>query len=133
MPAIMAKRPAKRSRPRKSNRRTTKSRSAARSAAGKLPKEAVTLTVQLKAREGQELLLEAELRALITPTRKEDGCIVYELLRSADAPGGFLFYEVWASREAHTAHTRTPHFLRWAARKDVLAASRESSFWKKIL
>lgn len=129
MPAIMAKRPAKRSRPRKSNRRTTKRRSAA----GKLPKEAVTLIVQLKAREGQELLLEAELRALITPTRKEEGCIVYELLRSADALGGFLFYEVWASREAHTAHTRTPHFLRWAARKDVLAASRESSFWKKIL
>ena len=92
-----------------------------------------TLIVQMRAREGQDLLLEAELRALITPTRKEEGCIVYELLRSADAPGGFLFYEVWATREAHTAHTRTAHFLRWNARKDVLTASRESSFWKKIL
>jgi quinol monooxygenase YgiN len=44
-----------------------------------------------------------------------------------------LFHEVWATREAHTAHTRTPHFLRWNARKDVLTASREASFWKKVL
>jgi quinol monooxygenase YgiN len=130
MPAIMAKRSARKSRRRKPTRSAGKRASRT---PGKLPKEAVTLIVQLKARDGQELLLEAELRALITPTRKEEGCIVYELLRSADAPGRFLFYEVWASREAHTAHTRTQHFLRWSARKDVLAASRDSSFWKKIL
>jgi quinol monooxygenase YgiN len=130
MPAIMAKRSAKRSTRRKAAQSAKRKRSAA---PGKLPKEAVTLIVQMRAREGQDLLLEAELRALITPTRKEEGCIVYELLRSADAPGGFLFYEVWATREAHTAHTRTAHFLRWNARKDVLTASRESSFWKKIL
>jgi quinol monooxygenase YgiN len=100
---------------------------------GKLPKEAVTLIVHLRARDGQELLLEAELRALVAPTRKEEGCLLYELHRSADAPGAFLFHEVWATREAHTAHTRTPHFLRWNARKDALCADRASSFWKKLL
>jgi quinol monooxygenase YgiN len=100
---------------------------------GKLPKEAVTLVVHMKSRDGQELLLEAELRALIAPTRKEEGCLLYELHRSADAPGGFLFYEIWASREAHAAHLRTDHLLRWSARKDALTASRESTFWKKIV
>jgi len=80
-----------------------------------------------------ERWLEAELRALVTPTRKEDGCLVYDLHRSADAPGAFLFHEVWATREAHTAHTRTDHFLRWNARKDVLCADRAASFWKKLL
>lgn len=98
--------------------------------AGKLPKEIVTLVVLMRARPGQEPLLEAELKALVTPTRKEAGCIVYDLHRSIDPPGGFLLHEVWATRDAHTAHTKTPHFLRWEARKDSLLASRDLAFWK---
>jgi len=79
------------------------------------------------------MLLEAELRALVGPTRKEDGCLTYDLHRSAEGPSVFLLHEVWASREAHTRHTNTPHFLRWNARKDALLASREVTFWKQVL
>ena len=39
--------------------------------------------------EGQEPLLEAELRALVGPTRREDGCITYDLHRGADARGAY--------------------------------------------
>jgi len=99
----------------------------------KRAKDAVTLMVQLRPREGQELLLEAELRALLGPTRKEEGCIAYELYRSAETPTAFLLHEVWASREDHSRHTGTPHFLRWNARKDALLASRDATFWKQIL
>lgn len=99
---------------------------------GKLPKDAVTLMVILRPREGQEILLEAELRALIGPTRKEEGCISYELHRAVESPGGFLLHEVWASRDAHTKHMHTPHFLRWNARKDALLTSRDGTFWKQI-
>jgi len=134
IPATMARRSAKRRAGRRtSGKRKTKSRKRGPARDGKLPKDAVTLVVILRARQGQEPLLEAELRALVTPTRKEDGCLVYDLHRSADAPGAFLFHEVWATREAHTAHTRTDHFLRWNARKDVLCADRAASFWKKLL
>jgi quinol monooxygenase YgiN len=98
----------------------------------KLPKDAVTLMVVLRAREGQHLLLEAELRALVGPTRREDGCLTYDLHQGADAPGTFLLHEVWASREHHRLHTQTPHFIRWNARKDALLASRDSAFWKQI-
>lgn len=98
----------------------------------KLPKGALTLIVTLRAKEGQQLLLEAELRALVGPTRKEEGCLQYDLHRGADQPGAFLLHEVWASREHHAAHTRTPHFLRWNARKDALIAGRESAFWEQI-
>jgi len=100
---------------------------------GKLPKDALTRVVHMKARPGQEMLLEAELRALVGPTRKEEGCLLYDLHRWADGEGAFLFHEVWASREAHAAHLRTDHLLRWSARKDALTASRESSFWKKVI
>src|SRR5437016_4440530 len=104
----------------------------ARKAGGKLPKDAVTLIVILRARQGQETLLEAELRALVNPSRREEGCLAYNLHRSIDTPGGLLLHEVWASRQAHTEHTHTPHFLRWNARKDALLASRDANFWKQI-
>jgi quinol monooxygenase YgiN len=99
---------------------------------GKLPRNAVTLIVILRPREGQEILLEAELRALIGPTRKEEGCISYELHRALEPPGGFLLHEVWASRDAHTEHMHSPHFLRWNARKDALLTSRDGTFWTQI-
>jgi quinol monooxygenase YgiN len=128
----MAKRKAKRAatrRPRK-KRVSRKTRSRRNE---KLPKDAVTLIVILRAREGQETLLEAELRALVGPTRKEEGCLRFDLHRSVDAPGALLLHEVWTSREAHTEHMHTPHFLRWNARKDALLASREANFWTQIV
>jgi quinol monooxygenase YgiN len=89
--------------------------------------------VLLRAREGQQALLEGELRALVGPTRREDGCLTYELHRGADAPDAFLLHEVWASREHHRLHTQTPHFIRWNVGKDALLASRDSTFWKQIV
>jgi quinol monooxygenase YgiN len=100
---------------------------------GKLPKDAVTLAVILRPREGQDMMLEAELRALIGPTRKEEGCLRYDLHRSVEGPGAFLLHEIWETREHHTSHTKTDHFLRWNARKDALLASREVGFWKQIV
>ena len=120
-------------------RRSGKKRSSPRSRggksrnSGKLPKDAVTLAVILRPRDGQAMMLEAELRALIGPTRKEEGCLRYDLHRSVEGPGAFLLHEIWETREHHTAHTKTDHFLRWNARKDALLASRESGFWKQIV
>src|SRR5579864_1984915 len=114
-------------------RRLSKPRARRKAASsGKLPKDAVTRIVIMRAREGQEILLEAELRALIGPSRKEEGCLTFDLHRSIDMSGGFLLHEVWASRDAHTEHMHTLHFLRWDARKDALLTSRDGTFWKQI-
>src|SRR5262249_3481012 len=122
-PAIMAKRKAKRA----GRKRKFKPLPVL-----KLPKGAVTLIVTLRPREGQDLLLEAELRALIAPSRKEEGCLAYQLHRSAAPPHAYLLHEIWLTRDAHTTHTRSAHFLRWNARKDALLSSRESAFWSLI-
>jgi quinol monooxygenase YgiN len=114
------------------SRASTKRKSSGPIKSAKLPKEAVALVVVMHAKPGQELFLQAELTALIRPTRSEPGCLLYDLHRSADVPTDFLFYEIWSSREAHAAHKQTPHFLRFTARRDTLLASRESTFWKKI-
>lgn len=124
----MTKRKAKKSH---TPKRTKKS--SHRLKASKLPKDAVTLVVILRSKEGQHLLLEAEIRALIAPTRREEGCLQYDLHHSIDQPSLFLLHEVWATRAHHTAHTKTPHFLRWDARKDSLLASRDVSFWQQIV
>ena len=128
----MPKHKAERAAPRRPSKKRASSRSRS-SKNEKLPKDAVTLIVILRAREGQETLLEAELRALVGPSRKEEGCLAYSLHRSIDTPGALLLHEVWASREAHTEHSHTPHFLRWNARKDALLASRDGTFWKQIV
>ena len=127
----MAKRKAKRAAPRRSGRKRISRRARSRGNE-KLPKDAVTLIVILRARKGQETLLEAELRALLSPSRREEGCLTYDIHRSIDPPGALLLHEVWTSREAHTEHMHTRHFLRWNARKDALLASRDANFWKQI-
>ena len=124
----MAKRRAKKSAKRKPARLKSLVRKIS-----KLPKEAVTLVVLLRSKEGQHLLLEAEIRALLAPTRKEEGCVQYDLHHSLDNPSLFLLHEVWATRAHHTAHTKTPHFLRWDARKDSLLASRDVTFWQQLI
>src|SRR5439155_7357087 len=126
---MMAKRKPRRVGARRPKRSARKTRGAA---GGKLPKDAVTLMVILRAREGQETPLEAELRALVSPSRREEGCLTYNLHRSIDTPGALLLHEVWTSRQAHTEHTHTPHFLRWNARKDALLASRDGTFWTQV-
>jgi len=122
--------------PKRKAKKASKRRSAKRKSRGvkiaKLPKHAVTLIVMMRAKEGQQLLVEAELRALITPTRREEGCLQFDLHKSVDLPGLFLFHEVWETREHHSAHRNSPHFLRWNARKDSLLASYEPTFWQQV-
>jgi quinol monooxygenase YgiN len=118
---------------RKPKKKASKPRKSLKASSPKLPKDAVTLIVRLNPRDSQEMLLEAELRALVGPTRKEDGCLTYDLYRSAEVPAAYMLHEVWASREHHRSHTNTPHFLRWNARKDSLLASRDATFWKHVV
>lgn len=49
------------------------------------------------------------LRGLIGPTRKEKGCITYELLQNKVDPADFTFVEEWESDAALDAHLETDH------------------------
>jgi len=54
--------------------------------------------------EVRELLL-----SLIEPTRKEFGCIKYELLQNREDPTDFTFVEEWESDEALKSHAASDH------------------------
>lgn len=51
------------------------------------------------------------LFALVEPTRREPGCLSYELLQNSSDPTDFVFVEQWANAAAEQAHFATPHLL----------------------
>lgn len=51
--------------------------------------------------------------ACIADTRKESGCLSYELFASVTDPEKLVFVEQWESRDALTAHSRQPHLKVW--------------------
>ena len=57
-----------------------------------------------KVTEVRELLV-----ALVEPTRKEPGCIAYELPQNQKRPTDFTFVEEWTSEEALAAHANSDH------------------------
>src|SRR5947208_910338 len=49
------------------------------------------------------------LRGLVEPTRKEPGCVTYELLQNRDDPTDFTFVEEWESNAAFESHLASDH------------------------
>ncbi len=53
--------------------------------------------------------LKRVLGDLVAPTRREAGCIGYDLFQNADHPVEFVTVERWRDAAAADAHMRTPH------------------------
>lgn len=70
----------------------------------------VTVMAQLKAKSGMEERVKKELLEMVQHTRKEPGCLNYDLHIGLDQPGSFFFYENWISKMALDMHFETPHF-----------------------
>ena len=66
-----------------------------------------TLVVLLKAKEGQEAKLEAAFVPAVKATRKEKGCVHYELNRDTQTAGRYLLYERWKSLQDLEAHLKS--------------------------
>jgi len=49
------------------------------------------------------------LCGLIEPTRKESGCVSYELLQNREDPTDFTFVEEWESDAAFESHAASDH------------------------
>ncbi|MDV7246103.1 MULTISPECIES: putative quinol monooxygenase [Rhodococcus] len=64
----------------------------------------------IPAKPGSEDTVREGLSSLAAESRKEEGCVSYELFESAAQPGTFVTVEVWANQEAVDAHMTSPHF-----------------------
>ena len=93
----------------------------------------ITVVATFQARPGKEAELKKALLTLVAPTRKEAGCINYDLHQSPDEPGKFLFHENWTTKAALDAHLQMPHIQVLLPRMDELAVGMpEIKIWEKI-
>jgi len=93
----------------------------------------LTVIATFQARSGKEAELKKALTGLVAPTRKETGCLNYDLHQSADDSAKFLFHENWTSQAHLDAHLQTPHIKALLPRVDELCvAFPEIKIWEKI-
>ena len=93
----------------------------------------LVVTATFQARPGKEAELRAALLGLVAPTRKEDGCLNYDLHAASDGAGKFLFHESWTSQAALDAHLKSPQIQALLPHVDELCtAFPEIKTWEKI-
>ena len=59
----------------------------------------LTVFAEMHARPGKEDELRRALIGMIEPTRREAGCVQYDLHVGYEDPRHYFFYENWTSRE----------------------------------
>jgi quinol monooxygenase YgiN len=98
-----------------------------------MEKSSIVVLARVRAREGFEAAVERELLSLVAPSRAEEGCINYDLHRSADDPSLFMFHETWSSREALDKHLSQPFMDAFDERTEgMLAEPEEITFWERL-
>ena len=98
-----------------------------------MSKQPITVIACVRAKEGKEVAVKMALKKLLAPTRREAGCLNYDLHESPDDSGLFLFHENWSSREELAAHLETPHVRELRARtEELLAEPVEITIWDRI-
>ena len=89
-----------------------------------MPEGPIVLNVHFEAVPGRENDLARELFALVEPTRKEAGCLAYELHMDPENPGKLMFYEKFADQAALDFHVSTSYFkklLSYREKSDPIA------------
>jgi quinol monooxygenase YgiN len=67
------------------------------------------LLVHFEAKEGAGQKLEAAFAKAVAATRRENGCLAYDLIRDAQTPIRYVVYERWQNLAALEAHLSSSH------------------------
>ncbi len=93
----------------------------------------LTLVAIAQAKPWKEKVLEETLLELVELTRKEAGCINYDLHRSIDKPGKFVFYENWVDQAALDHHRMMPYIVDFRPKVvDLLAGPLQIELYEMI-
>jgi quinol monooxygenase YgiN len=76
------------------------------------PTKPFALLVTIKAKAGKGKDLEATFAPCLAATKKEPGCIAYELNRDPDDPTMYVMYEKFKSVAALEAHLKLEHTVK---------------------
>jgi quinol monooxygenase YgiN len=86
-----------------------------------IPQGAYSIVAEVRAKPGKEDELRKVTLPLIDFVRGDPKNLVYFLQEDRDAPGHFVFYEIFASREDFEAHNAMPYVKDWFAKLPELA------------
>ncbi len=75
-----------------------------------MAKDTLRVIVRIKARPDKVNELLSVLSSLVEPTRKELGCLSYELLQHNEVPTDLTLVEEWQNENALELHIATKHF-----------------------
>jgi quinol monooxygenase YgiN len=75
-----------------------------------MAKDTLKIIVRIKARPDKVNELLSVLSSLVEPTRKEAGCLRYELLQHNEDPTDLTLVEEWQNENALESHMATKHF-----------------------
>lgn len=70
---------------------------------------ALTIVVKLIVKEEKREEVKSELLKLIPITKKEKGCIQYDLHQDNENLNLFVFFEIWENRELWQTHMENQH------------------------
>ena len=91
------------------------------------------VVAQFKAKPGKEAQVRQELLSLVAPSRKDAGCLNYDLHQGVDDPAMFLFHENWTSKAHLDQHLHKPDLKAVLAKLEQLVADRpQITLWEKI-
>ena len=95
--------------------------------------KAITVIATFQARAGKETELKAALLDLLAPTRKEAGCLNYDLHQLPEDPARFLFHENWTSKAHLDAHLQSAHIQVLLPQvNELCAVGPEIVIWERI-
>ncbi len=86
-------------------------------------KNSLRIVARIKAQPDKVDEVRRLLSGLIEPTRKELGCISYELLQNRKDPTDFTFVEEWESDTAFDGHFATEHIKEALPKLGEMAAA----------
>lgn len=77
----------------------------------------VVLAVTWVAKAGREVEVAELFSKLTQESRKESGCVMYQVHRHRTEPRRFFIYEQYTNEAALEAHRTAPHFLEYAKKE----------------
>jgi quinol monooxygenase YgiN len=88
---------------------------------------------KLQARAGKEETLRSIIQALVEPTKKEKGCVSYQLFQDRQNPTVLTLIEEWETEADLNTHLGLPHLQKlFAQLPELLAAPPEIIRYKKL-
>lgn len=93
----------------------------------------LTVVAHVKAAPGKEKQMRELLLSLVQPSRKDEGCVNYDLHQSVENPAQFYFHENWTSKDLWQRHMAKPDLQATLAKAgQMVAEPPQITLWEKI-